>query len=72
MGAKMRPITQECAQAMLNNNARLHKGPSRILGVLLIASLVGGCAGSKKGDAADAEDPQTTESIVYNLSLIHI
>jgi len=39
---------------------------SKVIAAVLIAGLLSGCAGSKKGDRAEAEDPQTTESIVYN------
>jgi len=37
-----------------------------LLSTLLIAGLLSGCANSKKGNRGDLEDPQTTESIVYD------
>jgi len=39
---------------------------ANLLACALVASLLSGCAGSKKVDRAERDDPQTTESLVYN------
>lgn len=47
-------------------DARSSSLVAKLLACALVASLLSGCAGSKKADRAERDDPQTTESLVYN------